>query len=97
MSGSSVVDMYCSIYCSLPKTKAKASMMKHACAFFHNCMVKTVGSPILLWRIGHREFMLYPHFLQYMLQIIVHIFTTTIRMQAFNGLSSLEFSPSLVV
>src|SRR6266571_8454902 len=97
MSGSSIVDMYCSIHCSLPKTKAKASMMKHACAFFHNCTVKMLGSPILLWRIGHHEFMLYPRFLQYVLQIIVHIFTTTIRMQAFDGLSSLEFSPSLIV
>src|SRR6266702_2005980 len=97
MGGSSVIDMYCSIHCSLPKAKAKASMMKHASAFFHNRTVKMLGSPILLWRIGHREFMLYPRFLQYVLQIIVHIFTTTIRMQAFDGLSSLEFSPSLIV
>src|SRR6266571_5464483 len=96
-SGSSVIDMYCSIHCSLPKAKAKASMMKHASAFFHNRTVKMLGSPILLWRIRHRKFMLYPRFLQDVLQIIVHIFATTIRVQAFNGLSSLEFSPSLIV
>src|SRR6266702_499039 len=96
-SGSSVVDMYCSIHCSLPETKAKACMMKHASAFFHNHTVKMLSSPILLWRIWHRESMLYPRFLQYVLQIIVHIFATTIRMQAFDGLSSLEFSPSLIV
>src|SRR6266702_1326365 len=96
-SGSSIVDMYCSIHCSLPKTKAKACMMKHASAFFHNRMVKMLVSLILLWKIGNRVFMLYPCFVQYVLQIIVHIFTTTIQMQAFNGLSSLEFSPSLIV
>src|SRR6266702_4016428 len=95
--GSSIIDVNRSINCVLPKAKAKASMMKHASAFFHNCTVKMLGSPILLWRIGHCEFMLYPRFLQYVLQIIVHIFATTIQMQAFDGLSSLEFSPSLVV
>src|SRR6266571_5632061 len=81
-SGSSTIDMNCSIHCSLPKTKAKACMMKHASAFFHNHTVKMLSSPILLWRIGHCEFMLYPRFLQYVLQIIVHIFATTIQMQA---------------
>src|SRR6266702_4980957 len=66
-SGSSIIDVYCSIHCSLPKTKGKASMMKHASAFFHNCTVKMLSSPILLWRIGHCKFMLYPCFLQYVL------------------------------
>src|SRR6266702_221674 len=64
-SGSSVIDVNSSINCVLPETKAKACMMKHASAFFHNCTVKTLGSPILLWRIWHCEFMLYPRFLQY--------------------------------
>src|SRR5882757_5525931 len=62
--GSAVIYLHSSLNCLLPEAKAKASMVKHAGAFFHNRTVKTLGSPILLWRIRHRKHMLNSRFLK---------------------------------
>jgi hypothetical protein len=56
--GCSIINMTGSRNCCLPKALAHPRMVKHTTCFFHYSAVEAFSSPILLWRVGHRELML---------------------------------------